>query len=73
MVEDTAQFTDLEALWEALLSRQAGAVRAAFQTLNAEQRLAVLEHLQRMASEPGWHPEQRRSAQAALAALHEEA
>jgi hypothetical protein len=73
MVEDSAQFTDLEALWNALLSRQARAVREAFQTLNAEQRLAVLEHLQRMASEPGWHPEQRRSAQAALAALQEEA
>jgi hypothetical protein len=62
---------DLEALWENLLSRQPDRVRAAFAGLSADERSAVLAHLQRMAEEPGWHPEQRKSAAAALKALEE--
>lgn len=60
---------DLEALWENLLSRQPELVQAAFASLDADERQAVLAHLQRMAAEPGWHPEQRKSATAALLAL----
>jgi len=59
----------LEILWDALLSRQEDQVRAAFETLDETERRAVLAHLQSMASEPGWHPEQRLSAEAALRAL----
>jgi len=58
-----------ETLWENLLSRQPERVRAAFAVLNAAEGAAVLAHLQRMAEEPGWHPEQRISAAAALEAL----
>jgi hypothetical protein len=59
----------LEQFWDNLLSRQSARVRATFATLNEEGRRAALSHLQRMASEPGWHPEQRASAEAALEAL----
>lgn len=60
---------DPEVIWESLLSRRPEQVRAAFNGLDVDGRQAVLTHLQRMATETGWHPEQRRSALAALAAL----
>jgi hypothetical protein len=69
MSEDLSTYPELEDLWDALLSRQADQVRSAFRTLNSEQQRAVRLHLQRMTVEPGWHPEQRISAQAALEAL----
>ena len=59
----------IELLWDALLSRQVDQVRAAFSGLQPQEQQAVMEHLQRMAGEPGWHREQRISAQAALEAL----
>ena len=59
----------LEILWDNLLSRQPDQVRAAFATLTVTEQQAVLDHLRRMSQEAGWHPEQRRSAQAALDAL----
>jgi len=59
----------LEVLWEQLLSRQTGQVKQAFRSLTLAERRAVLTHLQSMCQEPGWHPEQRLSAQAALDAL----
>jgi hypothetical protein len=65
------QTDPLEILWDGLLSREAGRVRAAFATLNEAEQQAVRAHLQRMACEPGWHPEQRLSAQAALQALED--
>jgi hypothetical protein len=60
---------NLEDLWDRLLSRQPQQVRAAFKRLSTAEQKTVRDHLQRMASEPGWHPEQQRSAQAALEAL----
>lgn len=60
---------DLEALWDALLSREADLIRQAFNALRAEEKKAILAHLKRMTSEPGWHPEQVASARAALEAL----
>jgi hypothetical protein len=59
----------LETLWDDLLSRDQELVRAAFGTLSAEEQKSVLAHLQRMVNEPGWQPEQRLSALAALDAL----
>ena len=59
----------LEDLWDLLLSRQPELVRKAFSELPPPEREAVRQHLEHMVSEPGWHPEQRRSAQAALDAL----
>lgn len=62
----------LESLWENLLSRQADQIRLAFKSLPSTERRAVVDHLLRMTREPGWHPEQRLSAEAALSALTDE-
>jgi hypothetical protein len=59
----------LEMLWEDLLSRQPGPIKAAFASLDPSDQNAVLVHLQRMVSEPGWQPEQRLSAKTALDVL----
>ncbi|HWQ05449.1 MAG TPA: hypothetical protein VN452_08850 [Longilinea sp.] len=56
----------LEQFWDDILSRQPDLIRAAFTRLNTDERLQLVIHLQRMASEPGWQPEQRKSALAAL-------
>jgi hypothetical protein len=60
---------ELEQLWEELLSRQPGTIKAAFASLNPSNQKVVLAHLQRMVSEPGWQPEQNLSARAALDVL----
>jgi len=60
----------LELFWDHILSRQPGLIRTAFASLDKPSQNEVLAHLQRMASEEGWHPEQVNSAQAALAALN---
>jgi hypothetical protein len=59
----------LESLWDRLLSGEPELVREAFTGLDEVERRAVIAHLERMASEAGWLPEQRAYAQAALAAL----
>ncbi len=71
MSNDSILFSTPEDVWEAILSRQPGSIRAAFAGLEAAEQAAVLAHLRRMSTEEGWHPEQRRSAQEALAALEE--
>lgn len=62
-------FTDLEALWNSLLSGQAELIRSAYESLSEDERESVYVHLNRMVNEPGWQPEQRASAQAALRVL----
>ncbi len=59
----------LEALWDDLLSQQPEKVQAAYHALAKTEQQAVIRHLKRMVAEPGWQPEQRSSAQAALQAL----
>jgi hypothetical protein len=61
----------LEIFWDNLLSRQPEKVRSAYETLDPNVKPTVLAHLKRMITEPGWHPEQRQSAEAALRALGE--
>ena len=61
----------LEIFWDALLSREPERIRAVFAPLNTGTRQAIRDHLRRMATEPDWHPEQRKSAQAALLAIQE--
>ena len=63
----------LEVLWDDLLSRQPGKIRAAYKLLNSSEQKAILAHLQRMVDESGWQHEQRLSAQAALTALMNQA
>lgn len=59
----------IDHLWYALLSRQVDLVRKAYHSLQEDEKQAILKHLQQMASQEGWHPEQRLSAQQALLAL----
>lgn len=62
-------YDPLEAFWDAILSRQPERIRAAYLPLDQATRGALISHLTRMVSEPGWHLEQIQSAQAALDAL----
>lgn len=64
---------ELEEFWDAVLSRQPERVRRACAGLDQAECDALVAHLRRMCSEEGWHPEQRRSARAALEALGLEA
>lgn len=59
----------LERLWDNLLSRQPDQIRLVFSGLTVDEQQAIRTHLLRMVEEPGWHPEQRISARAALDAI----
>lgn len=69
MIAMNAEQSGFEYLWETLLSREPDRILLAYESLQPDQKLAVLEHLQKMVSESGWQPEQRNSAQAALDAI----
>lgn len=58
-----------EILWDAILSREPKRIILAFKDLNEEERISLIQHLERMTGEAGWHPEQIRSAQIALSAI----
>jgi hypothetical protein len=62
----------LEKTWDALLSRDPEKIVRTFSTLDPDSQHVILEHLKKMVSETGWHPEQVISAQAALQALQSE-
>ena len=62
----------IETFWEEILSRQQERIQIAFRSLSADEKAAVLDHLKRMTTEPGWHPEQIESALKALEALNNE-
>ena len=62
-------FFPIEDLWEQLLSSDPERIRKAFSELDPISQKSVLEHLNKMAVEEGWHPAQRASARAALQAL----
>jgi hypothetical protein len=64
--------TFLEETWGALLSRDGVEVLRAYQALDPQSRQVVLDHITRMANEPGWHLEQAFSAQSALEAIKSE-
>ena len=61
----------VEQLWDNLLSREIEKIKSSFQHLNQSDRIAVIEHLNRMTIEDGWHLEQKKSAQIALQAIKE--
>lgn len=62
---------NLEELWSALLSENAGVIRKLWGDLTDEEAKAVLEHLRKMAGDETYSAEQRRAAQAALDAIRE--
>ncbi len=62
-------FDPVELFWESLLSRQPDQIQAAYNSVDRDTQLQVLEHLRQMVSEEGWHPEQVISARTALKVL----
>lgn len=56
----------LQSFWENLLSRNPTRIQSAFLSLDPTSKQVVIAHLQKMATDPGWHPEQVESARAAL-------
>ncbi|MBI3159032.1 MAG: hypothetical protein HYZ26_05480 [Chloroflexi bacterium] len=59
--------------WSEMLSGEAERARRAFAPLSADEQQAILLHLRRMTTEPGWHPAQMENARAALDALLQQA
>ncbi len=59
----------LEKLWDRLLSQDPASIKAAFQELDSKDQKAVLRHLNRMATEPGWLAVQKASADYAIQVL----
>jgi hypothetical protein len=60
----------IDLVWEQILSRDPELIRAIYEKLTMDEQMAVLKHLNIMISEKGWHPEQVKSAQAALKTLN---
>jgi hypothetical protein len=56
----------LEQTWDGILSRDSQKVASVYSALSAGNQKVVLAHLHKMAHEPGWHPEQVKSASFAL-------
>ena len=56
----------LASFWEDILSSQPDRIRWAFDGLSPDEQQKVLDHLQGMTSEPGWHPAQVKSAEIAI-------
>lgn len=65
MTEDREKL-DIVYLWDNLLSRNPEHILRVFIPLDQVHQKNILDHLIRMIHDPGWHPEQRRSAQSAL-------
>lgn len=59
----------LEKLWSALLSRNAKMIMDAYNSCTVSEKHYILKHLKKMTTEPGWHIEQVKSAEVALAVL----
>ena len=62
---------EIQEIWERILSRDPESVRKGFTALNRTDRRLVKTHLQKMATEIGWQPEQKISAQITLDAIKE--
>ena len=61
--------TFLENLWNNILSREAELICEQYEALSEIDQATVWEHLNKMANEEGWHPEQMKSATIAIEAL----
>lgn len=64
---------NLDQFWEDLLSQDPARIRHAWGELNDQEAAAVVAHLQRMATEEGWQPEQQAAAAAALRTIRDTA
>ncbi len=61
--------TFLEKAWDDLLSQEPDRIESRFTSLDEKSKRVVIEHLNKMVSESGWHPAQIESAQKALEVL----
>jgi len=59
----------LEEIWDSILSRNPKQIISAYSTLSSNNQKTVYQHLVKMVSEEGWHPEQVISAKSALDVL----
>jgi len=66
MTKKNQNFLALEDFWENILSRDADLIRTAINQISKDERNQIVNHLQKMASEPEWHEEQKISARRAL-------
>lgn len=57
---------DLDQFWADIFSADAEAIAAAWASIGADERAAVIELLRKITADPGRHPSQRRAAEAAL-------
>jgi hypothetical protein len=55
-----------EDFWGNILSRDADLIRPEIDRVSNDERTRIINHLQKMVSEPGWHEEQKISARYAL-------
>ncbi|MHB8088073.1 MAG: hypothetical protein ACYDH2_07450 [Anaerolineaceae bacterium] len=58
--------TFLEKAWDDLLSQESKRIESRFKSLDDNSQKVVIEHLQNMVTDSGWHPMQVISAQKAL-------
>ncbi len=65
--------TDLDQLWETLLSEDAARIRRVWEDVTDDEAQAILTHLARMRDEEGWTDGQRAAAVTALQVLHDQA
>jgi hypothetical protein len=64
-------FSNLERIWDQLLSRDPQRIKNTFAGLDKDSQQTVLVHLKVMTTGAGWHPEQVKSATVALEAILE--
>ena len=69
--EKVTEMLEIEEIWDQVLSRDPESIQKAFSVLDRIDRRSLTVHLQKMAKESGWQPEQRKSAQIALDAIKE--
>jgi hypothetical protein len=60
----------IEKLWDNLLSRDTELIQKTFKQLDKKEQNEILNHLVKITTKPGWHLEQKRSAQAAIEAIN---
>lgn len=60
---------DIEIFWDDLLSQQSARIQAAFDLLSPAEKVKILQHLRRMTTDQGWHPNQVAAARTALEIL----
>jgi hypothetical protein len=68
-LNDPQDAANPEDFWAEVLSADPDRIREALHRLPGPERASVLEHLRRMASDPGWQPGQPSRARAALEAI----